>query len=119
MKKKNIAFIIALFALAACNRGGEMTPTEYVEYDRNTVVFYQDDGASSASVPCDNNGTSMIKYSAPNDSDLVLETAHHVIQIQGTPNKPYAYYVWAGGKDYSEDPDLIVEDGAAAILVEE
>lgn len=114
MKKKNFVFIAALFALAACSSNPEQPSAEYVQYDYDNVVFYQDE----CEAPVDNS-TSMIKYSVPNDSDLVLETAHHVIQIQGNPDKPYAYYVWAGGKDYSDDPDLIVEDGTTAVLVEE
>ena len=115
MNTKNIAFLIALTALAACNRGADM-PTEYTQYDDNNIVYYQ--AAPDVALPCDA-GTSMIKYSVPTDSDLTLETAHHVIQIQGNPNQSYAYYVWAGNKDYADDADLIVTDGVPAVLVDE
>ncbi len=112
MKKNILPIIFISLSVAACNRTAPVSDvqyapgTEFVEYSETTSV---DAGP----------GTSVIKYSVPNDSDLVLETAHHVIQIQGAQNTPYKYYVWAGGKDYADDPDLIVEDGTAAILVEE
>ncbi len=60
-----------------------------------------------------------LKYSMPNGNDLVLETAHHVIEITAQPDTAYSYYVWTGGKGTESDPDLIVEDGTAMVLVEE
>ena len=66
---------------------------------------------------CD--GVSVIQYSMPNGNDLKLETAHHVIEIEAQPGKQYDYYVWTGEKKYSDDPDLVVQDGVAAVLVEE
>lgn len=114
-----MAFFVALFALAACSQGGETTPVEYSQYDYDVdeYVYYQDmDSMNSPVMTPVDSGKSVIKYSIPNDSDLVLETAHHVIQIQGNQNQPYAYYVWAGDKDYTEDPDLIVDEGVPAVL---
>lgn len=61
----------------------------------------------------------IIHYSMPNGNDLVLETPRHIIQIEAAPNVKYGYYVWAGDKETSDDPDLIVEDGNAMVLVEE
>lgn len=61
----------------------------------------------------------IVRYSMPNGNDLVLETPRHVIQIEAQPNVQYGYYVWAGDKETTEDPDLIVEDGVAMVLIEE
>lgn len=68
---------------------------------------------------CIDDDCEIIRYSMPNGNDLVLETAHHVIQVDAQPNVKYGYYVWAGDKSTSDDPDLIVEDGNAMVLVEE
>lgn len=61
----------------------------------------------------------VVRYSMPNGNDLKLETAHHVIQIDAQPGKQYDYYVWTGDKDYADNPDIIVQEGTAAVLVEE
>lgn len=61
----------------------------------------------------------IIRYSMPNGNDLVLETKNHIIQIGAAPNVKYGYYVWAGDKETTDDPDLIVEDGNAMVLIEE
>lgn len=119
MKKNKIAFFVALFALAACSPNPEQPSAEYVQYDYDDVnefVYYQPVATGTQIAEPVTAGKSVIKYSVPNDSDLVLETAHHVIQIQGNQNQPYAYYVWAGGKDYTADPDLIVDEGVPAVL---
>lgn len=58
-------------------------------------------------------------YATPNGNDLVLETSQHVIEIQAQPGTPYSYYVWTGGKGVESDPDLVIEDGQAMMLVEE
>ena len=68
-------------------------------------------------VNCD--GVNMVQYSMPNGNDLKLETAHHVIQIDAQPGKQYDYYVWTGEKSYADDPDLVVQDGAASVLIKE
>ena len=60
-----------------------------------------------------------VMYATPNGNDLVLETNKHVIEIQAQSGTPYAYYVWAGGKDTQSEPDLIIENGQAMVLVEE
>ncbi len=64
-------------------------------------------------------GVNMVQYSMPNGNDLKLETAHHVIQIDAQPGKQYDYYVWTGEKTYADDPDIIVQEGNAAVLIEE
>lgn len=61
----------------------------------------------------------MVQYSMPNGNDLKLETAHHVIEIDAQPGKQYDYYVWTGEKTYADDPDLVVQEGQASVLVEE
>ena len=97
--KRNILFLlVAAFAVACCR-------SDYAQ------VEYAD------CIHCD--GVNMVEYSMPNGNDLKLETAHHVIEIEAQPNKAYNYYVWTGDKSYDEDPDLIVEDGVASVLVEE
>ena len=97
--KRNILFLlIAAFAFAGCRSGN--APVEYADC-----------------IDCD--GINRVEYSMPNGNDLKLETAHHVIEIEAQPNKAYNYYVWTGDKSYDEDPDLIVEEGVASVLVEE
>ena len=60
--------------------------------------------------------TREIRFSTPRGNDLVLETPGYVLQVEGTPNRRYDYYVWTGEKKYSDDPDLIIQDGVAAVL---
>lgn len=60
-----------------------------------------------------------IKYSMPNGNDLMIETSSHVIQIEALPDVKYDYYVWVGDKETTEDPDIIIQDGNAMVLVEE
>ena len=60
----------------------------------------------------------VVRYSAPNGNDLVLETNKHIIEIQAQSGTPYSYYVWAGNKTTADDPDLILEDGTAMVLVD-
>lgn len=74
---------------------------------------------SSVMTSCVGDKCSVVSYTSPNGNDLVLETSKHVIEIQAQQDVPYSYYVWTGGKDTSEDPDLIVKDGQAMVLVEE
>lgn len=105
---KKIAFVLGLTVLCACQTR-EPASTEYVdEYEFDAAV-----GESRTS------GVSDVAYSSPNGNDLRLETDHHVIQINGAPNSKYTYYVWTGGRTYDQEPDLIVEDGVSAVLVEE
>ena len=100
--KRNILFLlVAALAFAGCRSND--APVDNVEY-----------------IDCVNcNGVSVVQYSMPNGNDLKLETAHHVIEIEAQPGKQYDYYVWMGDKEYSDDPDLVVQDGVAAVLVEE
>ena len=100
--KRNILFLlIAAVAFAGCRSGD--APVDNVEY-----------------VDCVDCGTvNMVEYSMPHGNDLKLETAHHVIKIDAQPGKVYDYYVWTGNKTYGDEPDIVVQEGNAAVLVEE
>ena len=100
MKKIALFFMVAL--LAGCQSAPVGTYDEYVN-----------------DIDCIGNNCEIIQYSMPNGNDLVLETARHTIQISAQPNVKYGYYVWAGDKQTTEEPDLIVEDGTAMVLIEE
>lgn len=103
--KRNILFLmVAALAVAGC-------------WSKNAPVDAVDNAEYVDCVDCD--GAHMVQYSMPNGNDLKLETAHHVIEVQGQPGKKYDYYVWTGKREYSDDPDLIVQDGVAAIRIEE
>ena len=100
--KKNVLFlVIAALAFVGCRSSD--APVDNVE-----IVDC---------VNCD--GAQMVQYSMPNGNDLKLETAHHVIQVQAQPDKQYDYYIWTGDKGYSDDPDLIIQDGVASVRVAE
>lgn len=81
----------------------------------STEVIEQQNIADS----CDGVQCTVVQYASPNGNDLVLETAKHVIEIQAPADVPYSYYVWAGDKKVSDDPDLIIQDGKSMVLVEE
>ena len=76
------------------------------------------DGYVDAPVECAGN-CSGVTFSMPNENDLKLETAHHVVHVTADPNTQYAYYVWTGDKTYDDDPDIVVENGDAFILTNE
>lgn len=100
--KSNILFLlVAVLAIAGCRSGGN---------SMNTVGF--EDNAECGDVR-------VVEYSMPNGNDLQLETANHVIKIEAQPGKLYDYYVWTGEKTYADDPDLIIQEGTAAVLVAE
>ena len=99
MKKKVLFLLIAALAFAGC-RSNDVPVEEYTDC-----------------VNC--GGVNVVKYSMPHGNDLKLETAHHVIEIEGQPGKQYDYYVWTGEKTYSDDPDIVVQEGTAAVLVKE
>lgn len=73
---------------------------------------------SDAPVECSGD-CSGVAFSMPNGNDLKLETSHHVVHVTANPDTPYAYYVWTGDKSYSDDPDIIVENGDAYVLTNE
>ena len=102
--KRNILFLlIAAAAFAGCRAGN--APVDDAEYGNTDCVH------------CD--GANVVQYSMPNGNDLKLETAHHVIEITAQPGKSYDYYVWTGEKNYDDDPDLVIQDGVASVLVSE
>lgn len=108
MKKNTLFLLLAGVALVAC-RSNNQAPAGYNEMVE--VVEYDN------CVNCGRPGE--VKYSMPRGNDLVLETSRHVIQIDAQPGVKYDYYVWTGDKSYADDPDLIVQEGVAAVLVEE
>ena len=97
---KRLILFLLVASLAACQSA---TPVD--EYVDESV--------------CVGTDCAIIRYDMPNGNDLVLETAHHKIEIAAQPNIKYGYYVWAGDKETTDDPDMIVEDGNVMILVEE
>ena len=74
---------------------------------------------SSVANECVGANCAIVRYASPNGNDLVLETDRHIIEIQAPANVPYTYRVWAGEKSTTADPDLVVHDGQAMVLVEE
>ena len=100
--KRNILFLfVATITIAGC--GANNAPVETDEF-----------------VDCINCGNvNMVEYSMPNGNDLKLETDHHIVQIDGKPGKKYDYYVWVGDKTYADDPDIVVQDGNAAVLIQQ
>lgn len=119
--------MVAMLTIAGCNVNNGYEYAEYDEYDAYLAQLgCENPNAGVNGAPCirradgaPENKVKEIKYSTPNGNDLVLETPEYVIQIEGAPNKKYDYYVWTGKRDYAEDPDLIIQDGTAAILVAE
>ncbi len=103
--KRNILFLlVAVAAVAGCRSSD--APIDNVD--------------AIDSIDCVECGdVNIVQYSMPHGNDLKLETAHHVIQIDAQPGKAYDYYVWTGDKDYADDPDIIVNEGTAAVLVSE
>lgn len=81
----------------------------------NEVIVEQENSADVCAGP----NCAIMRYASPNGNDLVVETAKHIIQIQAPADVPYTYQVWAGDKSVTDDPDLIVQDGTAMVLVEE
>ena len=102
MKKIILPLAGVMIVLAGCQ-----SSSNKFEADSNVITS------------CVGDKCSVVSYTSPDGNDLVLETAKHVIEIQGQQDVPYSYYVWTGGKDTSDDPDLIVADGQAMVLVEE
>ena len=62
---------------------------------------------------------SSVNFSTPNGNDLKLETDHHIVHITANPDTEYAYYVWTGDKTYDDDPDIVIEQGAAYVISNE
>ncbi|MDW2958552.1 MAG: hypothetical protein R8M37_01955 [Alphaproteobacteria bacterium] len=102
MTKKILPFMVFVLALAGCQ-------TTYDE-----VIVEPD-----AQMDCVGANCEIVRYDSPNGNDLVLETDRHIIQIVANPGTKYSYQVWTGGKDTSTEPDLVVRDGNAMVLVEE
>ena len=105
MSKKLLPIMGMMLALAGCQTASDEVITE-------TDMVQISDG-------CITGDCSVIRYDTPNGNDLVLETAHHIIEIQSQSNIPYSYRVWSGGKSMESDPDMIIQDGETMILVEE
>ena len=102
--KRNILFLlVAALAFAGCRS----------DYEYADAPVYE----SADCVNCGN--VNVVEYSMPHGNDLKLETAHHVIQIDGKPGRSYDYYVWTGEKTYDDAPDIVVQNGNASVLVSE
>lgn len=101
MKKISLPFLVLMLGLAGCQSAS-------------------DDVVSQQGFDCAGENCEVIRYASPNGNDLVLETSKHVIEIQAQGGDvPYSYYVWTGNKSTNEDPDLVIEDGNAMVLVED
>jgi len=116
--KRNILFLlIAALAFAGCRSDdAPVYEPEYFDYS-NCGAGMNNDARCGAMGPHDD--VQMIQYSTPNGNDLRVETSRHVVQIDGQPNKKYDYYIWAGEKTYADDPDIIIQDGTASVLIEQ
>lgn len=108
MKKKCLPFLVLMLALAGCRSASNGVVVE------SDIAYESDAGYVCADSEC-----TVINYSMPSGNDLVLETERHIIEIAAPTDAKYTYYVWAGGKTTSDDPDLIVSDGQSMVLVEE
>ena len=103
--KRNILFLfVAALAVAGC-------------WSNNASVGSVGSVGYDDCVNC--GGAQVVKYSMPHGNDLVLETGRHVIQVEAEPGKQYDYYIWTGEKNYDDDPDLVIQDGVAAVLTVE
>ncbi len=91
----------AMFALAGCQTASD------------GVIVEQEIASECIGEDC-----SIIRYATPNGNDLMLETDRHVIQITANPGTPYTYYVWAGNKTTSDDPDMVVDQGTVMVLTD-
>lgn len=131
MKKNTLFLLLAVLAVAGCHPGYRYNDgIEYVSDDETVVAEYDEyaDGMGYAECPeyvvvdgvsrC-GGGEQVIKYSTPKRNDLKLETAHHVIQMDGLPGKSYDYYIWAGDKTYADRPDIVVQDGDVSVVVKQ
>lgn len=106
MNRLILPLLVMMLGLAGCHTASNEYTVESMDID--------------ATSECVDSNCSIIHFESPNGNDLVLETAHHVIQIDGQPGVSYSYYVWAGDKDMeSDDADLIVQDGQAMVLITE
>ena len=101
MKHIFLSLMILMLALAGCRSTSDDVITNEIQPD------------------CVDANCEIIRYDTPNGNDLVLETAHHIIQIDAAPNVAYQYNVWAGDKEMTDNADLIIRDGQAMILVNE
>jgi hypothetical protein len=102
MKQKIVPLMVIMAALAGCRSANDGVSAPADELYR-----------------CVGPECSIIRMDTPNGNDLTLETKKHVIEIQADPKTQYSYYVWTNGKPTTAEPDLIVEDGKAMMLVEE
>lgn len=130
--KKNILFLLfGVLAVAGCQRDEpRYIYSDYDDqYDAEYFAYLERVGCAAPGIDVAecvrranpivaNDTVKEIKFSMPHGNDLRLETAEYVLQIDAVPGKKYDYYVWTGDKSYADDPDLIVQDGDAAVLIE-
>lgn len=108
--------LLSILTLAACTSDAPTRPiySAAPAYDTGDIEYECGQcGAAVAPAP-----VTQVEFSTPRGNDLLLETPRHIIHVTGQPNVPYAYGVWLGDRDMTDDPDMVVAGGAAAILVE-
>lgn len=88
-----LPILMGVMLLAACQTTSEQV---FVEQEKSRT--------------CVDDQCKIITYAAANGNDLMLETAKHVIQITAQPGTPYAYYIWAGDKTTSDEPDIVIDN---------
>lgn len=118
--QKHILLLSTLF-MAACAQAPapQYMYADVPAYDTDDIEYRCSECANdTATDDANTNAVSVVKFATPNGNDLVLETERHIIQISGQKNVPYAYGVWLGDREMTDDPDMVVGGGAAAILVE-
>lgn len=112
--QKHIILLSTLFIAACSAPQPQYMYADVPAYDTGDIE-YQCNNCGNTS---DDTPVSVVKFATPNGNDLVLETERHIIHITGQKNVPYAYGVWLGDREMTDDPDMVVGGGAAAILVE-
>ena len=114
--QKHIILLSTLFIAACSAPQPQYMYADVPAYDTGDIE-YQCNNCANAVVDAPT-PVSVVKFATPNGNDLVLETERHIIQISGQKNVPYAYGVWLGNREMTDDPDMVVSGNAAAILVE-
>jgi hypothetical protein len=118
MKKNTLFLLLAVLTVAGCHPGYRYN--DGIEYVSDDVVgaecpeYVVVNGVATCAAD-----TQVVEYSTPKRNDLKLETAHHVIQMDGLPDKSYDYYIWAGDKTYADKPDIVVQDGEVSVVVKQ
>ena len=130
MKRNSLFLLVAALAIAGCCCDGYRYDDgiEYVSDDGNVTEQYVEVEtvgepgylvSRGASDYDPYSGQQVIKYSTPNGNDLKVETSHHILKVEGVPNKSYDYYIWAGDKTYADEPDVVIQDAGPSLTVKD